>query len=129
MDSMLPTDEPTTQRAIARQGDEGRPYCATHNCLMTANGTDGVVTRYRCPVPGCESTVKRVRKVAVVPSKPLRCQAITCQDPPQYFAVNVTSSQGGTLKMFCPKCGRETIVPRPGFQPDARRRDDDMGDR
>lgn len=130
VDEATAVNEATPQRAIARQGDDGRPYCDVHNCLMVAQGTEGQITRYKCPVPNCECRVKRVRKFAAVPSKPLQCQAATCQEPPQFLVVNRKLSHGGMLRMDCPNCGRFQIVPVPGFQPDARpRRDEDLGDR
>jgi len=106
----------------SRQGDGSRPYCDTHNCLMTAASTQGGVTHYKCQVPGCEARVKRARPMAVVPTKPLACAFATCREPTQYLAVDRAASLGGQLKLTCPNCGRFVYVPRPSFLPDQARR-------
>ncbi len=113
---------PAAGSSPARQGDGSRPYCETHNCLMTAASTQGGVTHYKCQVPGCEERVKRARPTAIVPTKPLACAAETCRQPPQYLAVDKAFSLGGQLKLTCPNCGRSAYVPRPSFLPDQARR-------
>jgi len=106
----------------SRQGDGSRPYCETHNCLMTAASTQGGVTHYKCQVPGCDVRVKRARPTAVVPTKPLACACETCLEPPRFMEVDRAASLGGQLKLTCPNCGRFVYVPRPSFLPDQARR-------
>lgn len=126
------TDGATRETAEqpALPGDAFRPYCRTHNCLMTAYKSGGKVTRYKCQVPGCKESAKRARQRSVVPNKPLECpqcrqRAVeaaqasgvkTKKSPdPVYCEVQFTTSRGGMLHMVCPTdgCDFSVHVPRP----------------
>lgn len=108
----------------------GRPYCARHNCAMVASGGSDVATYYRCQVAGCGEKAKRLR--GVVPRSPTLCPQRLCQadgGPPALEVVPGRSNHA-QLVMQCPRCGFETLVPRPGvrFAP-PRAADDDLSAR
>jgi len=110
---------PPPQPVRARQGDDGRPFCPTHNCLQVASGSKGKHTHYRCPVPGCTTREKRARPQVKVPAEPLACPQRTCRDEKQeplaYLAVDAKLSTIAQLHMTCPKCGFHVKVPRAIF--------------
>lgn len=93
---------------------DGRPYCGKHNCVMIAQSGQGGVTYYRCRVPGCEEREKRLR--GQVPREPLWCGQRSCRDKPPALEVVPERSNFSALVMCCPRCGFETIAPRPGFE-------------
>ena len=114
-----PTTPPTTNQASSqepaapRQGDQHRPYCRTHNVLMTAyNSRDGV-TRYRCPVPGCQATEKRPQPTSSIPREPMRCPHCAARakedgqedGTPVYLEADYAHSTFAMLAMVCPTPG------------------------
>lgn len=112
-------DEPAPPQTPvrARQGDDGRPFCPTHNCLQIASGSKDNHTHYRCPVPGCGTREKRARPQAKVPSEPLRCPRLICRKRLSYLEVVPKFNKVSHLRMCCPNCGFTLDVPRPGFDP------------
>jgi hypothetical protein len=123
-------EQPKAVESVARQGDQYRPYCRVHNCLMGATNSNGKVTRYQCPVPGCKEAEKRTRPNTVVPNQPLECpqcrqRAIEeaaqkggkgkKEPKPVYCEVDRSRSRGGMLRMVCPTdgCSFAVDVPRP----------------
>lgn len=103
----------------ARQGDDGRPFCPTHNCLQVATGSKEQHTHYACPVPGCATKEKRARPQVKVPAEPSPCPQRTCRDekgkPLAYLEVEPRLSGVSHLHMRCPKCGFHVNAPRPHF--------------
>lgn len=103
----------------ARQGDDGRPFCPTHNCLQIASGSKGKHTHYRCPVPGCATREKRARPQVKVPAEPQACPQRTCREPDgtplAFLEVDPKLSSMAQLHMHCPRCGFHLKVPRPIF--------------
>lgn len=114
----------------ARQGDEGRPYCGTHNCLMRASGTTKTETRYSCPVPLCTQKEKRARSSVSIPREPSRCPDIRCRGKTveSYLEVDLRRSSTAHLCMVCPKCGYDIKVPRPTFNSGVRTYERDEGE-
>jgi hypothetical protein len=97
-----------------RQGDQGRPYCERHLCLMTAASSRQGMTVYACPVPSCTCTEKKARPVAAIPAAPRRCpQRICAGNEASYLEVDPARSQGLNLLMKCPVCGHTQHEPRP----------------
>lgn len=114
----------------SRQGDQGRPFCGKHNCLMRAVGSSPKETRYACPVPFCEQKEKRARGTTQIPREPHRCPDIRCQGKTveSYLEVDVRRSSTAHLCMVCPKCGYDIKVPRPTFNSGQRTYERDEGD-
>lgn len=114
-------DQSTEQTASepVRQGDQYRPYCRRHNCLMESQGTKSRVTRYYCPVEGCDSAEKRPQPKSVIPRRPLECPHCAAsagkKAKPVYCEVDYRRSHQGTLLMVCPSdgCDYKVRVPRP----------------
>lgn len=106
-----------TMPVRARQGDDGRPFCPTHNCLQIASGSKDNHTHYRCPVPGCSTREKRARPQVKVPSEPQRCPQLVCRNKLSFLEVDVKFSKVSHLRMCCPACGFAMDVPRPQFDP------------
>lgn len=109
--------------AASRQGDQHRPYCRTHNVLMTAyNSRDGV-TRYRCPVPGCQATEKRAQPTSNILREPMFCphclaraiEAGTERQDQVYLEADYARSTFAILLMKCPTvgCHFSVKIPRP----------------
>lgn len=106
-----------------RQGDQNRPYCRVHFCLMTATSTSKGVTRYKCPVADCDEGEKRAQPRSVIPREPMQCpwcrqRAIEVgvkKVKPVYCVVDYRHSQSAMLRMVCPddECGFRVLVPRP----------------
>lgn len=100
----------------ARQGDDGRPYCPVHQCLMRANGTRGNVTTYACVVPTCEVSEKRARPQVRIAKEPIPCPMKTCVESPrgpqQFLEFDAARSNLAILHMECPKCKYALKVPR-----------------
>ena len=113
------TPLPPQPAVRARQGDDGRPFCPTHNCLQVATGSKDQHTHYACPVPGCSTKEKRARPQVKVPAEPQRCPQRTCRDadgkPLAFLEVEPKLSSMAQLHMACPKCGFHMKVPRPIF--------------
>lgn len=113
--------------ARGRQGDDTRPYCPRHNCLLKAESTKETHTSYRCPVPGCETKEKRVRPAVRVPSNPKLCPQRQCrgEDGTKQVALEVDDrlSNLAQLHMVCPFCGFNMKVPRPQFDQAALERE------
>jgi hypothetical protein len=113
-----------------RQGDDGRPYCPTHNCLCKATSSHKTATYYACPVPGCTTRAKRARPQIKMPAEPLACQSRSCQQGSgdgdaankRFLEVNDKLSTVANLHMECGGCGFHVKVPRPQFAPDLERR-------
>lgn len=111
-------NQPTLAEDVAaRQGDDGRPFCEKHQCLMTATGSGEKVTYYKCPVPGCDCKAKRIRPQFKMSAEPKECPHQTCRDPQQYLELAAKQGQTATLTMVCPKCGFKLQQPRPQFRP------------
>lgn len=126
--SNTPPVSPETP-APARQGDEGRPYCPVHQCLMRANGTREQVTTYTCPVPTCTCSEKRARPSVRIHREPTKCPNRICASPQQYLEFDPRRSNVAQLHMECPKCKFSLKQPRPQFAPqleqEKRRRERD----
>jgi hypothetical protein len=109
-----------------QQGDEGRPYCPKHNCLMKATATRETVTHYACPVPACNEREKKVRPQLKVPAAPQACPQRICAAGPgqeqSYLQVDLRLSSLSQLHMACPRCGFHVNVPRPHFDAAAAQR-------
>lgn len=125
-----------------RQGEEGRPYCPTHNCLCKATSSSKTATYYACPVPGCETRTKRARPQTKMPADAMACTSRSCQEASggkegagkRYLVVNDKLSTVANLHMECGGCGFHVKVPRPQFTPNlARQRElaatDDFAER
>lgn len=107
---------------LSRQGDESRPICTTHNCLMKAASTQGGVTYYACPVPKCGEKEKRLRKELHVPAEPQRCPDVRCEGKESFLQVDPARSSLAFLCMACPACDFHLKQPRPQFAPVLKRR-------
>lgn len=112
-------DPPAT--AVARQGDDARPYCGKHNCLMRATSSKARTTHYGCPVPGCGATEKRARKTQHVPAEPKACPDVRCEKKKSFLEVDPAKSSPAFLHMNCPECGFALKEPRPQFRDILRR--------
>jgi hypothetical protein len=111
---------PNPQRAeYGRQGDDTRPYCGLHFCLMASSGSKGAVTNYRCPVKGCNETAKRARPRDVVPRTPQLCP--NCAPKPVACEVDRARSTPYTFKLVCPTCRWSVNVNRPDLAARAAR--------
>lgn len=99
----------------ARQGDEGRPYCPVHQCLMRANGTREQVTTYACPVPTCKCSEKRARPTVRIARDPVACPNRTCASPQQFLEFDPKRSTFSQLHLECPACHFSIKQPRPQF--------------
>lgn len=110
-------DLPPLAPSVARQGDDGRPYCAKHNVLMRAYATKDKTTHYACPVKTCNERQKRVRKEFAVPTEPQICPDVRCHGQKRALEVDPKLSKLSQLHMVCPKCGFSSKVPRPQFKP------------
>lgn len=107
-----------------RQGDETRPICAKHNCLMKAVGTRDKVTSYRCPVESCDASEKKVRSDSYVPREPRECPVRTCRNNhgQVFMEVAKSSSDPMHIRMKCPKCNYELKLPSAAAFSDSARR-------
>lgn len=116
--------------APARQGDQGRPYCSRHNCLMQAVGSSPKETRYACPVELCDQKEKRARGTVQIPREPRPCPDVRCQGKAMqsFLEVDLRRSSMAHLCMVCPKCGYDIKVPRPSFNSGQRTYERDEGD-
>lgn len=104
-----------------RQGDQCRPYCRVHMCLMVASNTSKGVTRYSCPVPACKEGEKRSQPASNIPRQPLACPV--CTRPADgkkkasavYCVVDYPRSSFAMLQLTCPTpgCHFHVKVPRP----------------
>ena len=114
----------------ARQGDEGRPFCGKHNCLMKAVRSGKDSTNYSCPVPFCDQKEKRARSSVSFPREPSRCPDIRCRGKTveSYLEVDLRRSSTAHLCMVCPACGYDIKVPRPTFNLGVRTYQHDDGD-
>lgn len=112
---------PPAAPAVARQGDETRPFCGKHNCLMRATSTKASVTHYGCPVPGCSSKEKRARKTQHIPAEPKACPDVRCEKKASFLEVVPERSTPALLCMACPECGFSLKEPRPQFRDLLRR--------
>lgn len=125
--SESPTVKPFDVDQPNRQGDNTRPACPVHNCLMTANGTTPEVTRYRCPVDDCDQREVRVRPNVRVPAKPTPCPSAShsANGKEVFLIVSTAHKEAAHLTMVCPDpdCGFSIKVPRPAFQPPASSRE------
>lgn len=127
----LPSPQsPAPSPAPARQGDQGRPFCGKHNCLMKAVRSGKEATNYSCPVPLCDQKEKRARGSVQIPREPNRCPDIRCQGKTveSYLEVNLRRSTTAHLCMVCPKCGYDIKVPRPSFNSGVRTYEREEGD-
>lgn len=123
-------DQPPSVPA-ARQGDQHRPYCMRHVVLMSAYSSRDGVTRYRCPVPGCEATEKRAQPTSHIPREPHVCPHCAARsrdagekDPkPVYLESDWSHSTYAMLAMACPTAGcRFTLrMPRPDIAARSRK--------
>lgn len=105
-------DSPAVDRV--RQGDQGRPYCEKHLCLMKATSSPGGVTYYKCPAPNCTCSQKQARPIARIPAEPRHCpQRICAGNDASYLEVDPEHSNGLTLLLKCPTCGHTQPEPRP----------------
>ena len=52
-DNEEPTDDEEPAQEYARQGSQHRPTCPIHNGFLRSTSTQGPLTYYKCPVPGC----------------------------------------------------------------------------
>lgn len=97
----------------ARQGDETRPICEKHNCLMKAGGTRGNITSYRCPVESCDAAEKKARSDSYVPREPRECPVRTCRNNhgKVYMEAEKLPLDPMHIKMKCPKCHYELKLP------------------
>ncbi len=111
--------QPTVAEDRARQGDDSRPYCEKHQCLMVANGSGTDVTYYRCPVPHCDCKEKRARPQIKMSATPKLCPHQMCHNPPQYLEAAASQPAAANITMVCPKCGFKLQQPRPHFRPRA----------
>lgn len=109
---------------VARQGDDGRPYCEKHQCLMRANGTGPEVTYYACPVPGCGCKQKKIRPQYKMAAEPHACPHQTCREPVQYLEAKDRQPLVSVVVMKCPNCGFEMQQPRAQFRPKQYGKDD-----
>lgn len=115
----------------ARQGDQHRPYCMKHHVLMSAYGSRDGVTRYSCPVPGCEATEKRPQPTSNIPREPHvcpHCAARAIEDkkpdaPPVYLESDWSRSTYAMIAMVCPTpgCRFSVRLPRPDISARERR--------
>lgn len=127
----LPSPQPPAPSpAPARQGDQGRPFCGKHNCLMKAVRSAKDVTSYSCPVQLCDQKEKRARGSVQIPREPSRCPDVRCQSKTveSYLEVDLRRSSTAHLCMVCPKCGYDIKVPRPTFNSGVRTYQQDDGD-
>lgn len=111
---------------VARQGDESRPFCSKHNCLMRATSTKSSITHYGCPVPSCSSKEKRARKAQHIPAEPKACPDVRCQDKKSFLEVDLSRSTPALLCMVCPECDFSMKEPRPQFRDILRRQRPDF---
>jgi hypothetical protein len=128
-----PAEQPSTPPA--RQGDQHRPYCMRHNVLMSAYSSRDGVTRYRCPVPGCDATEKRAQPTSNIPREPHVCphcaarakEAAEDTDeavaPPVYLESDWSRSTYAMIAMVCPTpgCRFSVRLPRPDISARSRR--------
>lgn len=109
---------PAPRQGSPRLGDDQRPYCRVHNCLMKANGSRPQSTSYKCVAEGCDETAVRLRPKQSAPNEPLCCPLAECRgkDPdsnPAACEVDYPASNQFQLQMVCPRCNWKTKVPRP----------------
>lgn len=126
------TSSPVTveaNNAPARQGDDSRPFCEKHQCLMKANGTGPDVTYYACPVPGCGCKQKKIRPQFKMATEPHVCPQETCREPVQYLEAKERQPLVAVVVMRCPKCGFEIQQPRAQFRPRQYGKTDELGAR
>lgn len=116
-------EEAAREQARGRQGDDSRPYCPRHNCHLKSDGATKVATKYRCPVPGCETREKRARPQVKIPAEPMTCPNRSCATggEKQFLEANPDKTTGANLHMECPACGFHVKVPRPQFTPQLAR--------
>jgi hypothetical protein len=111
--------KPLAELPRGQQGDDSRPICSKHNCLMRAYSSKDLATHYLCPVEGCKATAKRARPTVKVPAEPQYCPQRGCRGqgtgPPVALEVNVRLSNVAQLHMQCPQCGFSLKAPRPQF--------------
>lgn len=98
--------------APARRGDEGRPYCHKHQCLMQSTATRGNVTHYACPVPTCRETEKLVKPSVSMAREPMQCPCQSCRKPQQYLEFDASLSTPAIAHMICPQCKFALKTPR-----------------
>jgi hypothetical protein len=98
-----------------RQGDDTRPFCSRHNCLMRSTSSTSDITRYSCPVPTCDQKEKRARRAVQIPREPQVCPDIRCREKASFLESDPKRSSTAHLSMVCPKCGYEIKVPRPMY--------------
>lgn len=98
-----------------RQGDDSRPFCSKHNCLMKATSSAADLTRYACPVPLCDQKEKKVRAAVKIPREPSPCPDIRCRGKKSFLEVDLPRSTTAHLSMVCPSCAFEIKVPRPMY--------------
>jgi len=122
--------------ATVRQGEQDRPFCPIHICLMVAENTSERVTRYKCKVPGCKEKAKKARPRSVIPADATECpmcaqrsrESGSKKAKPVYCVADRKGSHGINLKMACPTvgCGYYQFIPQmPGMIGSQRR---DRGD-
>lgn len=112
----------------ARQGDDSRPFCGKHNCLMKSVGSSPTETRYSCPVALCDQKEKRARGAVQIPREPQACPDIRCRGKQSFMEVDVRRSSTAHLSMVCPNCAYEIKVPRPTFNSGRRTYEREEGD-
>ena len=100
-------------------GDDQRPICKIHYCLMVANGSQSKVTSYKCPVPGCDQVAKVARPIAPAPREPHWCPR--CANGPNQDGkgkrVALVVDQKAVrfnVRLICPTvgCGHSVEIPR-----------------
>lgn len=106
-------DDAVEAIAVPERDRDGTPCCEKHYCQMIANGGDpkAGTTYYRCRVPGCGETAKRLR--GVVPNEPAWCGMRTC--PGVALEVDESRSNYAQICMQCPKCKSTSYLTRPSF--------------
>lgn len=114
-----PNPEPPAPVA-QRQGDDSRPFCGKHNCLMKATSSTKETTRYACPVPLCDQKEKRARGTVKIPREPQACPDVRCRGKKTFLEVDAPRSTMAHLSMVCPSCAFEIKVPRPMYNAGVR---------
>jgi len=129
-DNAQEANEPEDRKP--RQGDQYRPYCRVHMCLMVSRSSSKGVTRYNCPVPGCKQGEKRAWPTSMIPREPQECplcrQRLSGENgrkkaDPVYCVVDYQRSSFAMLELVCPTpgCHFHVRVPRPDVAARARR--------
>jgi hypothetical protein len=115
-------DDTPVETGRGRQGDDSKPYCPLHNCLLVATGSKPGHTHYACPVAGCDSREKRARPAIKVPARPQMCPQRSCREAGAALEADPRLSNVAQLNMICPRCGFSMKVPRPHFDAAAAQR-------